>query len=207
MIHCKIDVHVYIHIYPILSRPRIRKMHFKEIFMRLATYVVWRRCTGLILKKKNILFETRCIVKATEQVQKRELDDITFRSFILLIRLSSSIVTISTEIQRLRVNAIRILCAKQKDTIELEKRTDDILRYILASTFFNRRLMHLSAAKRTFLMKRRQTERRWNKNGTTGIDIELVNAYIWSYTKIILAETKAIRVGCGRRLVGWSGGG
>lgn len=133
MIHCKIGVHV--HIYPILSRPRIRKMHFKEIFMRLATYVVWRRCTGLILEKKNILFETRCIVKATEQVQKRELDDITFRSFILLIRLSSSIVTISTEIQRLRVNAIRILCAKQKDTTELEKRTDDILRYILASTW------------------------------------------------------------------------
>lgn len=33
---------IHIHIYPILSRPRVRKMHFKEIFMRLATYVVWR---------------------------------------------------------------------------------------------------------------------------------------------------------------------
>lgn len=126
---------IHIHIYPILSRPRVRKMHFKEIFMRLATYVVWRRCTSLIFKKKNVLFETRCIVKATEQIQKIVLDNITLRSFILFIRLSSSVVTISTEIQRLRVNATRILCAKQKDTIELEKRTDDILRYILASTW------------------------------------------------------------------------
>lgn len=126
---------IHMHIYPILSRPRVRKMHFKEIFMRLATYVVWRRCTSLIFKKKNVLFETRCIVKFTEQIQKRVLDNITFRSFILFIRLSSSIVTISTEIQRLRVNATRILSAKQKDTIELEKRTDDILRYILTSTW------------------------------------------------------------------------
>lgn len=126
---------IHIHIYPIPSRPRVRKMHFKEIFMRLATYVVWRRCTSLIFKKKNVLFETRCIVKATEQIQKRVLDNITFRSFILFIRLSNSIVTISTEIQRLRVNTTRILCAKQKDTIELEKRTDDIFRYILASTW------------------------------------------------------------------------
>lgn len=198
---------IHIHIYPILSRPRVRKMHFKEIFMRLATYVVWRRCTSLIFKKKNVLFETRCIVKATEQIQKRVLDNITFRSFILFIRLSNSIVTISAEIQWLRINTTRILCAKQKDTIELEKRTElHTCKYLERPFSIANRCIYLPRNVHSLWNAGKPSGSR-NKNGTTGIDIELVNAYIWSYTKIIPAKTKAIRVGRGRRLVGWSGAG
>lgn len=56
-------------------------------------------------------------------------------------------------------------------------------------------------------MERWQTNRGRNKNGTTWIDIEPVNAYIWSYTKIISIGTKRGRAWALCVFGGWEGGG